>query len=106
MKLQRFWLLLAAVVSSAALLTFAPSHGQEKSRREPDVIFVPTPEEVVEKMFELADVRRGEVLYDLGCGDGRIPVMAAKKFGIRTFGFDINPVRVAESLDNVKKNRV
>jgi tRNA G37 N-methylase Trm5 len=87
------------------LLTFAP--GQEKPpTRERDVIYVPTPVEVVEKMFELADIRPGEVVYDLGCGDGRIPVMASKKFGVRSWGFDIDPVRVKESLDNVAKNKV
>ena len=57
-------------------------------------------------MFELADIRPGEIVYDLGCGDGRIPVTAAKKFGVKTWGFDINPVRVKESLENVEKNNV
>ena len=57
--------------------------GQEQKQfREPDVIFVPTPHEVVDKMLEMADVRPGEIVYDLGCGDGRIPVAAAKKFGM------------------------
>jgi predicted RNA methylase len=74
--------------------------------REPDVIFVPTPDDVVAKMLEMADVRKGEIVYDLGCGDGRIPVAAAKKYGVRAWGFDINPVRVQESLENVKKNHV
>src|SRR5438105_1422554 len=94
---------------SIVLLTHAPAQGQEKDQRpprEPDVIFVPTPHEVVDKMFELADVRPGEVVYDLGCGDGRIPVAAAKKFGVKAWGFDINPVRVKESLENVEKNNV
>lgn len=91
---------------TAVVLSLPPAQGQEKGQREPDVIFVPTPHEVVDKMFELADIRPGEVVYDLGCGDGRIPVAAAKKFGVRSFGFDINPVRVRESLENVKKNRV
>ncbi|HMF19440.1 MAG TPA: methyltransferase domain-containing protein [Gemmataceae bacterium] len=79
---------------------------QEKQVREPDVIFVPTPHEVVDKMLELADVRPGEIVYDLGCGDGRIPVAAAKKFGVKAWGFDINPVRVKESLETVAKNNV
>ena len=79
---------------------------QETPSREPDVIFVPTPQEVVDKMLELADVRPGEVVYDLGCGDGRIPVTAAKRFGVKAWGFDINPVRVRESLENVKQNMV
>ena len=90
----------------AFTLALIPVRSQDKPAREPDVIYVPTPNEVVEKMFELADIRAGEIVYDLGCGDGRIPVMAAKKFGVRTWGFDINPVRVRESLENVKKNRV
>ena len=74
--------------------------------REPDVIYVPTPQEVVNKMLSLADVRPGEVVYDLGCGDGRIPITAAKKYGVQAFGFDINPVRVKESLANVENNKV
>ena len=95
---------LVVVVSG---LAFLPLSGQEpKGQREPDVIFVPTPHEVVDKMFELADVRPGEVVYDLGCGDGRIPVAAAKKFGVKAWGFDINPVRVKESLETVEKNNV
>src|SRR5262245_31030195 len=90
-----------SLTSSTAVL-----HGQDKPQREPDVIYVPTPNEVVEKMLELADVRKGEIVYDLGCGDGRIPVAAAKKYGVKAFGWDINPVRVKESLDNVERNNV
>lgn len=74
--------------------------------REPDVIFVPTPYSVVEKMLELADVKKGDVVYDLGCGDGRIPVTAAKKFGVKAFGYDIDPARIRDSLANVKRNKV
>ncbi len=74
--------------------------------RDPDVIFVPTPQEVVDKMLELAAVKKGDVVYDLGCGDGRIVVTAAKKYGCKAVGIDIDPRRVEESLDNVKKNDV
>jgi tRNA G37 N-methylase Trm5 len=94
-----------ALVACLSLLT-APLASQEKPQREPDVIYVPTPQEVVDKMLEMADVRKGEIVYDLGCGDGRIPVTAAKKYGVQAFGWDINPVRVAESLKNVKENKV
>lgn len=89
-----------------ALLGLLPAHSQEKPAREPDVIYVPTPQEVVDKMLEMADVRPGEVVYDLGCGDGRIPVTAAKRYGSKAWGFDINPARVKESLENVEKNHV
>src|SRR5437588_7238065 len=96
-------------VFMVGLVALPLSLGQDKDQkppRDPDVIYVPTPPEVVNKMFELADVRPGEIVYDLGCGDGRIPVAAAKKYGVRAWGFDINPVRVKESLENVEKNNV
>jgi len=70
--------------------------------REPDVVYVPTPEPVVDAMLELAGVGKDDVLYDLGSGDGRIPIAAAKKFGIRGVGIDIDPVRVREANANAK----
>ncbi len=71
-----------------------------------DVPFVPTPQEVVEKMLELAEVKKGDVVYDLGCGDGRIVITAAKKYGVKGVGIDLDPERVKESLENVKKQGV
>ncbi len=76
------------------------------AKREPDVIYVPTPQKVVDKMLELAQVKKGDVVYDLGCGDGRIVVTAAKKYGVKAIGFDINPERIKESLENVRTNKV
>ena len=64
--------------------------------------YVPTPEDVVERMLNLAGVKAGDVVYDLGCGDGRIPIAAAKR-GARGVGVDIDPVRIRESNENAKK---
>ena len=72
----------------------------------PDVIYVPTPHEVVDEMLKLGAVKKGDVLYDLGSGDGRIPVTAAKKFGIRAVGIDIDPQRIEEAKENARKNGV
>ncbi len=74
--------------------------------KQPDAVYVPTPQPVVEMMLELAEVKRTDVLYDLGCGDGRIVVTAAKKYGCRAVGFDVDPRRVKESLENVERNKV
>jgi SAM-dependent methyltransferase len=75
-------------------------------KRAPDVIYVPTPQLIVDKMLELARVKKNDLVYDLGCGDGRIVVTAAKRYGARAVGFDIDPKRVAEARANVKKNNV
>jgi len=72
----------------------------------PDVVFIPTPHDIVERMLELASVGKTDVLYDLGCGDGRIVVAAAKTFGCRAVGLDIDANRVKVSRENVKKNHV
>jgi uncharacterized protein (TIGR03000 family) len=71
-----------------------------------DVVYWPTPQNVVDKMLEMAEVKKGDLVYDLGCGDGRIVVTAAKKYGAKGVGVDINPKRIKESNDNVKKNKV
>ena len=65
--------------------------------------FVPTPPEVVSRMLELAEIRLGDVLYDLGSGDGRVVVAAAKQFGIRAVGFEIDPVLVEDSRQIIKR---
>jgi SAM-dependent methyltransferase len=71
-----------------------------------DVPFVPTPMEVVEVMLTMADIKPGDLLYDLGCGDGRIVVTAAKNFGIKAIGIDIDPIRISESNKNAAENGV
>ena len=97
---KRYLLLFCLGLLLAVPLAFIPTNDPR------DVIYVASPPAVVDKMLELAEIRPGDVVYDLGCGDGRIPVAAAKKYGVRAFGFDIDPERVRESLDNVEKNGV
>lgn len=79
---------------------------KQEADKTPDVVYVSTPHDVVAKMLKLANVKKGDVVYDLGCGDGRIVVTAAKKYGCKGIGFDINPQRIKEALENVKKNQV
>jgi precorrin-6B methylase 2 len=70
------------------------------SLRAPDVHYEPTPPEVVDVMLRLANVKAGDVVYDLGCGDGRIVITAARDFGARGVCVDIDPQRIAESQEN------
>jgi len=70
--------------------------------RSPDVIFVPTPQEVVDVMLKLAKVTKDDVVYDLGSGDGRIPITAAKVYGARSVGIDIDPERIRDASENLK----
>ena len=64
--------------------------------------FIPSPDDVVERMLAFAKVTRDDVVYDLGCGDGRIPIAAAKKYGAKGVGFDIDPYLVALAKSNAK----
>ena len=95
-----------ATEKSAAPATAQPAQTAAVPAKEPDVIYVPTPQAVVDKMLEMAEVKKGDVVYDLGCGDARIVVTAAKKYGVKAYGFDIDPKRIKESLENVKTNKV
>ena len=72
-------------------------------RREPDVPYVPTTEAAVQAMLKLGEVKQTDVVYDLGCGDGRIVIAAAKNLGARGVGIDINPVRIGEAKENARK---
>lgn len=93
-------LLVTALLASSALAQDA------KPKRDPDVPYVPTTERAVEEMLKLAVVKKTDVLYDLGCGDGRIVITAAKKYGAHGVGIDINPVRIEEAKANAKKEGV
>jgi SAM-dependent methyltransferase len=99
MKLRTFGcaLLLAFVVTT-------PDFAQQSApARQPDVVFVPTPTDVVNAMLKLANVSTTDVVYDLGCGDGRIVIAAAKMYGARGVGIDIDPERVREATANAQK---
>lgn len=101
--------LLAALVAVAvaAIPAIAAAQEPQAAPRRPDVIFVPTPEEVVEAMLQVAKVTENDIVYDLGSGDGRIPIAAARKYGIaRGIGIDINPERIKEANENRAKSGV
>ena len=95
------------VVLAAPLALLLPARlasAQPTTEAKPklDVPYVPTPQPVVDKMLEMGKVRRGDTLYDLGCGDGRIVVTAAKK-GARGVGIDIDPTRIEEAHQNAQQ---
>ena len=79
----------------------SPASDGEPARR-PDVVYVPTPQEVVDEMLAIASVGPEDVLYDLGSGDGRIPITAAKRWGTRGLGVDIDPQRIGEANANAR----
>lgn len=102
-----------------------PPHGEEESTSAPPrppgatdgaagrstsavvfVEFVATPQDVVERMLEMAHVSKTDVVYDLGCGDGRIVITAARRYGCRAVGYDLDPLRVQEARENAAKHKV
>jgi len=90
---------------SSAALAQATTKEKATTTKKPDVIFVPTPQVVVDKMLEMAEVTPKDVVYDLGCGNGIILVTAAKK-GAHAIGFDVDPVRIRETQENIARNNV
>ncbi len=93
----------AASQAQIPVSSVAPQETQSPAKRMPDVIYVPTPQEVVDAMLKVANVTKDDVVYDLGCGDGRIVVTAAKVYGARGVGIDIDPQRIREARENVQK---
>src|ERR1700730_4037900 len=102
---------LCVFAMSLALITTQLTVGGEKDKTkskkdEPkynNPTYVPTADEVIAKMFEMAKVTKQDVIFDLGCGDARILYMAAKKFGARGVGLELNPVRIKEAMDQAEK---
>ena len=95
----------ATAATSSATAQAPAATPQAPPLREPDVIYVPTPQNVVEAMLKLANVTSSDVVYDLGSGDGRIPITAAEKYGARGVGIDINPERIKEANANLAKSK-
>jgi ubiquinone/menaquinone biosynthesis C-methylase UbiE len=93
--MNRRSLLLAALVALAATASVRAQPGAPLAA--PEAPFVPTKQEVVEEMLRVAGVKPGDMVYDLGCGDGRIVITAAQKFGARGVGIDIDPERISDA---------
>jgi SAM-dependent methyltransferase len=96
----------AGAVSAQTRKTAKQRRAKRKRLREPDVIFVPTPTETVDEMLRQAHLKKGDVLYDLGSGDGRIPIAAAKQYGVRAVGIDIDPKLVEEARETARREGV
>ncbi len=94
--------------SAAALSVNAGQVTEEELKwmRAPDVVYVGTPYDLVSKMLQMANVKKTDVVYDLGCGDARMLVLAAQKYGCRGVGYEIDPEMVRASLSNVARNHV
>lgn len=90
------------IVSILGLICFG-AVDPARAAREPDVQFIVTPQYLVDEMLEMAGINGKDVVYDLGCGDGRFLITAAKRFGARGVGIDIDPERIIESRANAKK---
>ena len=89
-------------IAFALFLTLLPAQDQQ-AKRAPDVPYVPTPDEIVQTMLKLADVKKSDLVYDLGCGDGRIVITAAKVYGAHGVGVDISPDRIRDARLNAKQ---
>ena len=106
------WASLATFVASLALVACAADDSKAKQGtatdpdKKPDCVYVPTPHDVTAKMLEMAHVKKTDVVYDPGCGDGRLCVTAAKKYGCKAIGFEIEPSLVEQAKKNAKRRNV
>lgn len=94
--------MIKTIAALVLLLSVGAFQGQDTALHKPDVFYVPTPQEVVDAMLQLAHVTPNDVVYDLGSGDGRIPITAAQKYGAKGVGIDIDPRRIEEARENAK----
>jgi len=97
------FLAVAGILAASGLRPPGRSFAQTAERAEKLAPFVPTPMAVVEKMLEIAEVKSGDVVYDLGSGDGRIVIAAARRYGVRAVGFEIDPELVRLSRENARR---
>ena len=104
--MYRGLLMSAVIVGATVSLAVAGEQATTSKQRSPDVVYVGTPHDIVAKMLELVNPKKTDIVYDPGCGDGRIVVMAAKKYGCRGVGIDLNPVRIREAMANIERNGV
>jgi SAM-dependent methyltransferase len=99
-------ILLSAVLLLPTAGTLAQDEEDPEFMRTPDVVYVGTAYDLVSRMLEMADVKKADLVVDLGCGDGRMLVLAAQKYGSRGIGYDIDPIMVKASRDNARANKV
>lgn len=95
-----------ALTAVSVILCISAAAQTEAPAKTPDVPYVPTSPQVVEAMLKLAEVKKSDVVYDLGSGDGRIVIAAAKKYGARGVGIDIDPALVEKATNNAKEEKV
>src|SRR5262249_143757 len=100
---KRVFFRIVATTIIAASAGFGFAQRQQHPQRKPDVPFVISVDEVVDAMLKTAGVTEKDVVYDLGCGDGRIVIAAAQKYGARGVGIDINPKLISESKRNARQ---
>jgi SAM-dependent methyltransferase len=97
------------LVQFAPAVPLPPARGEDKDKKEPEIVvpYVPTDERVVKAMLKLAEVKEGDVVYDLGCGDGRIVITAVKDFKAKKgLGIDFNPERLKDCAERIKQEKL
>lgn len=99
-------LIILALMLTGQTQNTATNQIQQDSARTPDVVYVGTPDDMVLRMLDLAGLKKDDVIFDLGCGDGRVLVLAAQKYGCRGKGYEIDPERFEIAVANVRKNGV
>ena len=102
---SRHWITGSRFAAVVLSISIAAAQSSQPGRK-PDVPYVPTPDEAVQAMLKLADVKKSDIVYDLGCGDGRIVIAAAVTYGARGVCIDIDPDRIREANENAKKAHV